>query len=96
MSCSSCRIRGQKSKLSYRHAELGAVKVKKKQLRIFRLAHCSLYFFFVLKKGKEKNSVLFFPFYCNTGNPNSWNPKLGPYFNVQILGVSRIVVQFNA
>ena len=93
MSCSSCRIRGQKSKLSHRHAELGAVKVKKK-LRIFRPAHCSI--FFVLKKGKEKNSVLFFPFYCNTGNPNSWNPKLRSYFNVQILGVSRIVVQVNA
>ena len=28
--CSSCRLRGQRSKLSYRHAELGAVKVRKK------------------------------------------------------------------
>ena len=27
--CSSCRGAGQKSKLSYRHSELGAVKVKK-------------------------------------------------------------------
>ena len=30
MKCSSCRVKGQKSKLSYRHAELEAVKVKKK------------------------------------------------------------------
>ena len=28
---SSCRVREQKSKLSYRHVELGAVKVKKKK-----------------------------------------------------------------
>ena len=26
VNCSSCRVRGQKSKLSYRHSELGAVK----------------------------------------------------------------------
>ena len=96
MSCSSCRTRRQKSKLSYRHAELGAVKVKKKTIKNIQACSLLYLFFFVLKKRKEKNSVLFFPFYCNTGNPNSWNPKLGPYFNVQILGVSRIVVQFNA
>ena len=26
--CSSCRVRGQKSKLSYRHVELAVTKVK--------------------------------------------------------------------
>ena len=31
VNCSSCRIRGQKSKLSYRHSELGTVKVEKKK-----------------------------------------------------------------
>ena len=40
--CNSCRIRGLKSKLSCRHAELGAVKIKKK-LGMFRPAHCSVY-----------------------------------------------------
>ena len=33
--CSSCGVRGQKSKLHYRHAELGAVKVKKSTRKIF-------------------------------------------------------------
>ena len=28
VSCSSCRIRGQRSKLSYRHSALGEIKVK--------------------------------------------------------------------
>jgi len=31
--CSSCRVRGQKNKLSYRHAELRAVKVKKHKIK---------------------------------------------------------------
>ena len=35
--CNSCRVRGQKSKLSYRYAELGAVKVKKKKTRIVQV-----------------------------------------------------------
>ena len=32
MKWNSCRVRGQKSKLSYRHIELGAVKVKRASL----------------------------------------------------------------
>lgn len=40
MNCSSCRVRGQKSKLNYRHAELGEVKVKIPG--VFRPADCSL------------------------------------------------------
>ena len=56
--CSSYRG-GRKSKLSYRHAELGAVKVKK--LGMFRPAHCSLYL--LCSQGRErKNPSLFFLF----------------------------------
>ena len=41
----SCRVRGQKSKLSYRYAELGTVKVKKKTRNVqvfslFSLSSC--------------------------------------------------------
>ena len=42
MTCSSCRVRGQKRKSSYRLAELGAVKVQKKT-GMCRPGHCSLY-----------------------------------------------------
>ena len=57
--CSSYRVGGRKSKLSYRHAELGAVKVK--QLGTFRPAHCSLYL--LCSQGWErKNSFLFLLF----------------------------------
>ena len=62
--CSSCRVRVQNSKFSYRHSELGAIKVnknKKAKLGIFRPARCSI--FFILRKGKEKNSFLFFFFH---------------------------------
>ena len=74
--CSSCRVRGQKSNLSYRHAELEAVKVKKKKLGMFRHAHCSL-IFFILRKGKEKNSFLFFPFHCNRSAPGKTRKGMG-------------------
>ena len=74
--CGSCRVRGQKSKVSYRHAELGAVRVKKKKLGLFRPARCSL-IFFVLRKGKEKNSFLFFPFHCNRSAPGKTGKEWG-------------------
>ena len=66
--CSSCRARVQKSKLSYRHSELGAVKVKKKKkkLRGFRPAACSLYLLCSQEREREK-LILFFPFHCNKG-----------------------------
>ena len=67
--CSSCRVRGQKSKLNYRYAEIGTIKVKTKTEKERKnqeyLGLLSLLFiFFVLKKGKEKkkNSLLFFSF----------------------------------
>ena len=47
---SSCRVRGQKNKLSYRHAELGAVKVK---IGTFRPAPGP-------QKREDKNAFLFF------------------------------------
>ena len=50
--CSSYRVGGRKSKLSYRHAELGAVKVK--QLGMFRPAHCSLYLLCSQERKREK------------------------------------------
>ena len=52
---------GQKSKLSYRHSEPGAVKVKQTR----NVQACSLFFiFFALRAVKKKNSFLFFPFHC--------------------------------
>ena len=60
--CSCCRVTGQKNKFSNRHAELGAVKVKKKKkkgrFRLFFLA--SLFSGKGTKKKKKKNSFLFF------------------------------------
>ena len=53
MNCSSFRIRGQKSKFSYRHSELGIVKVEKK-LGIFRPVHCSLYLLCSQEREREK------------------------------------------
>ena len=59
--CDSCRVRVQKSKLSYRHSEPGAVKVKQTR----NVQACSLFFiFFALRAVKKKNSFLFFPFHC--------------------------------
>ena len=67
MKWSSCRVRGQKRKLSYRQAESGAANVNKKknqQLGMLRPAHCSLYLLWSQER-KEKKSVFFFPFHCN-------------------------------
>ena len=59
----SCRVRGKKSKLSYRHAELWAVKVKK--LGIFRPAHYSFYLLLFSGKGEKKTRSSCFSFHCN-------------------------------
>jgi len=73
--CSSCRVRGQKSKLNYRYAEIGTIKVKtktekeRKKLGIFGPAHSSLYLFCSQERERKKNSFLFFfflPCHCNT------------------------------
>ena len=53
---------GKKSKLGYRHAELGAVKVK--TLRMFRPAHCSLYLLCFQERKREK-LILLSAFHCN-------------------------------
>ena len=60
---SSCRVGGQKSKLGYRHEELGAVKAKKKKnLGMFRPAHCSLNLLCSQEREREKLIALFFLF----------------------------------
>ena len=54
--CSSCRVRGQKSKLSYRHVELGAFK---KQNKITRNAQaCSLFSLSSWFSGSDSRSVV--------------------------------------
>ena len=53
----NCWIRGQKSKLSYRHAEVEAVKAK--TLRMFRPAHCSFYLLCSQEREREKPVALF-------------------------------------
>ena len=62
MKCGSCRVKGQKSKLSHRHAELGAVKVKKKKLGMFRPAHSSLYLLCSYERGRKEPHFSFFLF----------------------------------
>ena len=73
--CGSCRVRVQKSKLSYRHSEPGAVKVKQTR----NVQACSLFFFifFALREVKKKNSFLFFPFYCNNSPISLFPPNNG-------------------
>ena len=64
---------------SYRHAELGVNKVKKKQTN----NECSglltvLFVFFVLRKGKQKNSFVSFFLFTATNSsffPFHWVPK---------------------
>jgi hypothetical protein len=51
---------GQKSKLTYRHAELGAVKVKNKGM--FRPAHCSFYLLLSQERERKKPHFSFFLF----------------------------------
>ena len=58
--CSSWRVRGQKSKVTYRHAELEQLKFKKKK-KTRNVQACSLFSLLSEKeKEKEKNSLLFF------------------------------------
>ena len=59
---SSFRFREQKSKLSYKHAELETVKVKKKKKGIFGPAHCSLRLLRSQERESEKLIPLFFFF----------------------------------
>ena len=55
---SSCRVREQESKLTYRHAEPGTAKRKKKG--IFKSAHCFLYLLRSQEGEREKLISLFF------------------------------------
>ena len=71
----SCEVSEQKSKFSYRHAELRAVKVKKTNEGCSGLLTV-LFKFFVLRKGKQENSFLFFPFHCNRGTGSIPDGKL--------------------
>lgn len=58
----SCRVKGKKSRLRYRHAELSPVKVKK---LLGNIQACSLFFLSSLFSGKgEKKCVPLFPFHC--------------------------------
>ena len=70
---SSCRVREQESKLTYRHAEPGTAKRKKKGYSSLLIV---FFIFFVLRKGKEKNSFLYFliPFHCNTSTLGPSSP----------------------
>ena len=43
---------------------------------MFRPAHRSL-IFFVLRKEKEKNPFLFFPFHCNRSAPGKTRKRMG-------------------
>ena len=61
---SSCRVREQKSKLSYRHVELGAVKAKKKQKQkttrnVQACSHFSLSILFLGKRKRKTHSSFF-------------------------------------
>jgi len=69
VTCSSCKVRGQKSKLSYRNAELGAVKLKKQKcfLTVFSI-------FFALRKGKEKTHSFSFPLFTATKGKKTKKP----------------------
>ena len=62
--CSSWRVRGQKSKVTYRHAELEQLKFKKKKnkLGMFRPAHSSLCCQKKKRKKKKIHSSFFFFF----------------------------------
>ena len=75
VNCSSCRFREQESKVSYKHAGLDTVKVKKK--RIFRPAHCSLCPLCSREGEREKRIplFLFFSLQYHLRNPfESWCP----------------------
>ena len=67
-------MRGQRSKLSYRHAKLGAAKVKKKNkktnkknLEMLRPAHCSVYL--LCSQERRKKTHFFFFLFTATNSP---------------------------
>ena len=66
--CSSCGVRGQESKLSYRHAEPGMAKRKKKK-GIFSSAHCFLYFLCSQEGEREKPFLSFLSLFTATQLP---------------------------
>ena len=68
MNYSSCRVRRQKSKLSYRYSELREVKVKKKITRNVQAFSLVLLSSLVSGKGKRK-LIPPFLFHCN----KCWN-----------------------
>ena len=55
--CSSCRDRGQKSNLSYRHAKLEAVKVKKKK-KLGMFQACSLFSYILYSQEREREKLI--------------------------------------
>ena len=60
---SSCRVRGQESKLSYRHAEQEWLKKKTPKPGIFRSAYSSLHLLCSQEGEREKViSLIFFSF----------------------------------
>ena len=59
---------GGKSKPMYRHAELGAVKVKNKKPGMFRPAHCSFYLLCSQERERKHLFPLFFLFTATAGH----------------------------
>ena len=81
--CSPCRAEGQKSKLSYRQGELGAVKVKKKKNKKPRNGQaCSMFSLssLFLGKGEKKKtpSLKKFPFSFSLQQPDRFPPHSPP------------------
>ena len=68
---SSCRVSRQKSRPSYRHADLRAAKVKKKEKKNWERSglFTVLFLFFVLRKEKEKTHSFFFFLFTATNSP---------------------------
>ena len=66
---SSCRVRGQESKLSYRHAEQEWLKKKTQKPGIFRSAYSSLHLLCSQEGEREKViSLIFFFFFTATNS----------------------------
>ena len=64
---SSCRVAGQKSKLSHRHSDVKVKKIKKNKKKTRNAQACSLFYLspFFSKKWKNKKLIpLFFSFAC--------------------------------
>ena len=82
---SSCRVSRQKSRPSYRHADLRAAKVKKKEKKNWERSglFTVLFLFFVLRKEKEKTHSFFFFFF-------SLQPILPSFYVLRINGERKI------